>query len=85
MKAGQHVRVHTGTGSDYWDGNTFHGHLNRGWYVWNNACGDRATLSYQRNVIDSAFYRPNPPEGILVRMQGMDELVPARQASYSGR
>ena len=52
------------------------------WYVWNNACGDRATLSYNGRVIDSAFYRPNPPEGVLTRLQGTDELVPAGGLSH---
>jgi hypothetical protein len=56
--------------------------LGRQWFVWNNTCGDRATLSYNGSVIDSAFYRPNPPEGVLVRVEGTDELVPARQLSY---
>ena len=82
LKAGKRVRVHTGRGSNYWDGDTYHMYAGRSWYVWNNACGDRATLSYDNRVIDSAFYRPNPPEGILVRVQGADELVPAAQLSY---
>lgn len=82
LKVDQHVRVHTGQGSNYWDGDIYHMYAGRSWYVWNNACGDRATLSYDNRVIDSAFYRPNPPEGILARRQGTDELVPAGQLAY---
>jgi hypothetical protein len=79
---GQHLRLHTGHGSSHWSGGTYHMYLGRSWFVWNNACGDRATLFFQESVIDSAFYRPDPPEGQLVRAQGTDELVPAGQLVY---
>ncbi len=82
LAAGKHVRVHTGRGTDYWDGNVWHAYAGRHWFAWNNTCGDRATLSFNGSVIDSAFYRPNPPEGVLVRVEGTDELVPAHQLSY---
>ncbi len=81
LKSGQHVRVHTGRGTPGWVGNTYHMYLNREWFVWNNACGDRATLAYEARVIDSAFYRALVPEGQLVRVQGTDELVPVGRQS----
>lgn len=74
--AGQSVRVHTGRGSWVLIGSTHHIYLDHGWYVWNNRCGDRATLSYDNRVIDSAYYSPNPAEGILYRVQGTDRLEP---------
>ena len=83
IKAGQRVRVHTGSGTAYWDGNTLHVYAGRSWFAWNNRCGDRATLSYKGTVIDSAYYEPNPPEGVLVRQPGTDRLVPA--AAYARR
>lgn len=52
------------------------GHAGRSWFAWNNACGDRATLSYSGTVIDSAYYETNPP-GVLVRQPRTDRLVPA--------
>lgn len=41
---GQSVRVHTGSGETFQDGNVFHLFLNRGNYVWNNGCGDSVIL-----------------------------------------
>lgn len=77
LMARHRVRVHTGSGTGYRDGNLLHVYARRSWFVWNNACGDRATLSYSGTVIDSAYYDPNPPEGVLVRQPGTDRLVPA--------
>ena len=85
MLVGQRVRVHTGRGTDQWIGNTLHMYLNRSWFVWNNACGDRATLSYQNTIIDQARYRPNPPEGELVRMAGTEWLQPAGRMGLAWR
>lgn len=82
VKAGQRVRVHTGSGTDYWEGSLLHVYAGRSWFVWNNACGDRATLSYGGTVIDSAYYEPNPPEGVLVRQPGTDRLVPAPAVAW---
>ncbi len=74
---GQRVRVHTGRGRDHLMGYTHHVYLGRSWFVWNNRCGDRATLTFNGGLIDSAQYAPNPPEGLLVRQRGTDLLVPA--------
>lgn len=82
LKAGQRVRIHTGSGANVWIGDTYDMYLGRAWFVWNNACGDRATLWFKETVIDSAFYRPNPPEGLVVRAAGTDELFPAARLTY---
>lgn len=81
LAAGQKIRVHTGRGSPYWEGATYHMFLNRSWFVWNNRCGDRASLTYDQRVIDSAYYEPSPPEGALARLPGTDRLLPARVPS----
>jgi hypothetical protein len=70
LKLGQSIRVHTGSGQDYWEGPLFHLHLGRSWFIWNNGCGDQATLTYNGNTVDSASYSPNPPERTLVRVPG---------------
>lgn len=82
LRRGQKVRVHTGTGYDMWVGNTYHVYAGRKWFIWNNACGDRATLAYAGRVIDSAWYDPSPPAGELVRAQGTDKLVPRFGYAY---
>lgn len=79
---GRRLRLHTGRGTNGWSGNTFHMYLGREWYVWNNGCGDRATVSYDQRVIDTAGYAPRPPEGVLVRVAGTDRLEPVRQWAY---
>ena len=76
VSPGQRVRVHTGTGTNQWVGSTLHVYVGRTWFMWNNVCGDRATLRYSGTVIDSAYYDRNPPEGQLVREPGTDRLVP---------
>lgn len=83
VEPGHRVRVCTGRGTPQWIGTTLHLYLNRDWFVWNNACGDRATLAYQGSVIDSARYAPRPPEGVLSRVVGTDRLEPAARAAYS--
>jgi hypothetical protein len=85
LLVGQRVRVHTGRGTNQWVGSVYHMYLNRGWFVWNNACGDRATLSHQSTIIDWARYRPNPPEGELVRSVGTEWLEPAGRAGLAWR
>lgn len=76
LQRGQRVRVHTGVGTDAWVQNTLHVYAGRSWFVWNNACGDRAYLSYGATEIDSAYYDPRPPEGQLIRRAGTDKFVP---------
>lgn len=83
LQRGQRVRVHTGSGTNQWLGNTLHVYAGRSWFAWNNWCGDRAILSYNGNAIDSAYYDPRPPEGELVRQPGSDKLVP-RPKSAAG-
>jgi hypothetical protein len=80
LQRGQRVRVHTGTGTAQWVGNTLHVYAGRSWFVWNNGCGDRAFLSFNTSVIDSAYYDARPPEGELVRQAGTDKFVPRYRA-----
>lgn len=73
---GQSVRVHTGVGETFQDGNVFHLFLNRGNYVWNNRCGDSVILQVGGTIVDWAGYANNPPEGkILARVVGQNRLV----------
>jgi hypothetical protein len=84
LKRGQSIRVHTGTGTAYLAGSTYHMYVGASWYKWNNACGDVATLAFNGTVIDSATYRPSPPEGELIRQAGTNLLVPIA-AGYTWR
>lgn len=81
LSPGHRVRVHTGVGTPEWEGSTLHVYAGRSWYVWNNGCGDRATLAYNGRAIDSTYYEANPPEGVLVRRRGTDRLVPQHAAT----
>jgi hypothetical protein len=74
LREGQRLRFHTGSGIKQWVGGVLHVYLGRDWYVWNNVCGDRATVTFQETVVDTAGYRPRPPEGVLVRVPGTDRL-----------
>jgi hypothetical protein len=76
LDAGDRLRVHTGSGSAGWVGRTYHYYLGRSWFVWNNACGDCASLWYNDQRIDFARYDPRPPEGVLVRIAGTNLLQP---------
>lgn len=76
LNYGQSVRVHTGSGETFQDGNVFHLFLNRGNYVWNNRCGDSVILQSGSTVVDWAAYGPNPTEGrILTRASGQNWLA----------
>ena len=68
IQPGQTFRLHTGRGLVYTDSlGVHHSYLNRDNYVWNNDAGDRITLRDRLgNVIDSAWYYPFPPEGIIL-------------------
>lgn len=57
-------------------------YLGRDWFVWNNDCGDRATVTYNEQVIDTAGYALRPREGVLVRVYGTDRLERAQQRGY---
>jgi hypothetical protein len=87
LPAGHSIRLHTGRGEssdDPQDSTLRHLFLNRGNFVWNNICGDRATLRVSSGgQIDSAYYDRNPPEGVVLeRVQGTDRLA---ALAYVGR
>lgn len=69
-------RIHTGSGTAHWEGAVQHLYLGRANYLWNNACGDTATLINPSGiVIDTASYAPRPPEGtVLLRQAGTNLL-----------
>jgi len=81
LDPGDLVVVHTGSGTNAWVGRTCHIYLGLQWFVWNNRCGDRATLAFNGQEIDHAYYAANPPEGELVRVAGTDRLEPVRAFS----
>jgi hypothetical protein len=83
VNVGEKIRVHTGSGVDVKSAGTHHIYLNRSWYVWNNQCGDRVTVSYNNAVIDSAYYNSNPPEGQLYRVAGTDRLESLVTSRYA--
>lgn len=78
LNQGNRIRLHTGSGQPFWSGKVYHMYMGRGWFVWNNWCGDRITVRYHGSVVDSAGYAPRPPEGVLVRVPGTDRLEPVR-------
>jgi len=75
LAAGTLVQVHTGSGQNHWAGGTYHMFLGRGWFVWNNSCGDRAELKYDSTILDWAEYNPAPREGVLIRVNGTNKFV----------
>jgi hypothetical protein len=75
LSSGHSIRVHTGSGQVSSDGALHHLYLGRGNYVWNNACGDYVVLRLTGGTLsDWAKYDPNPPEGILRRVQSTNVL-----------
>ena len=80
LNQGQRLRIHSGQGNTWWDGNTDHFYLGREWFAWNNHCGDRVTLRLANRigtpVIDWAEYAGNLPESVLQRIPGTNRLVP---------
>jgi hypothetical protein len=67
LQPGWTLRLHTGCGTPYNEGVVHHSYLDRENYVWNNDAGDRATLrDWKGEVIDSAWYAPFPPEGVIL-------------------
>jgi len=76
LGVGKSIRVHTGTGNGYWEGDVFHFFLGRSNYAWNNQCGDTVILRRPNSLIDWASYRTNPPEGaVLVRVPNENRLA----------
>jgi len=78
---GQVIRVHTGKISDKHlmaeadrAGVDWHGYANRDNFVLNNRCGDRLHVTWPdangRAASDVTYYRPNPPEGAVLRRRG---------------
>jgi hypothetical protein len=77
MPCGSSIRLHTGYGEPWNEGVIRHLYLNHDNFVWNNRCGDTATLRVQSpGEIDHATYDPHPPEGaILKRVPGTHRLA----------
>lgn len=75
LTRGQRVRIHSGSGTAWWEGQTLHVYAGRSWYVWNNRCGDRASISFNGQAIDWAQYSGSPREGILSRVPGTNQFV----------
>jgi hypothetical protein len=88
---GQVIRVHTGNISDKHltaeadrAGVDWHGYANRDNFVLNNRCGDRIFVTWPdangRAASDVTYYRPNPPEGAVLRRRG-EVLEPVSAAA----
>lgn len=76
LASGKSIRVHTGSGTDFWSGDLLHTFLNRGNYVWNNACGDVVILQKGTTTVDWAAYGKNPTGGkVLTRVSGQNYLA----------
>lgn len=68
LSASKSVRVHSGSGTGWWEGDVFHFYLGRRNFAWNNACGDRVQLRNARGQsLDWATYDSHPGEGQLLR------------------
>jgi hypothetical protein len=76
LQPGYSIRVHTGSGTVSLAGTIYHLFAGRENYVWNNACGDRATVKRAGQINDWAYYDPHPREGVdLVRVANTNKLV----------
>jgi hypothetical protein len=92
LKPGQVMRVHTGKGpqivlrQEDLDGADFHLFSGHDQYVWNNDCGDCASLweGGSSAHLDKACYDCPPPDGVILHRVG-DKLVPATAAATSRR
>lgn len=84
MPAGSSIRVHTGSGTPWDDGDVRHLYAGLRNYVWNNRCGDTAVLRVaDGGLIDRASYERNPPEGVVLeRVPNTDRLA---VFAYAGR
>lgn len=83
---GQVIRIHTGKFDDKHlmveadrTGVDWHGYANRDNFVLNNRCGDRIFVTwpdaYGKKATDVTYYRPDSPEGAVLRRRG-DMLEP---------
>ena len=77
LASGKGIRVHTGRGEGWWEGDIYHFYSGHGNFVWNNKCGDTAVFRNPAGtVIDWAYYDPNPGEGaVLRRIQNTNKLA----------
>lgn len=91
LPAGKSVRVHAGQArpltvirKEDLDGADFHLFSGEDAFVWNNANGDRALLYRESNKdrVDTASYRPNPPEGVTLSRVGDEFLAVQYQGAY---
>ena len=87
---GQVIRIHTGNFKDKHlmaeadkVGVEWHGYADRDNFVLNNRCGDRIFVIWPdangRTASDVTYYRPDPPEGAVLRRRG-DVLEPISAA-----
>ena len=76
VAAGKSIRVHSGSGQGWWEGDVYHFYADHGNFVWNNKCGDTAFLRNPANQnLDWASYAPNPGEGaVLLRVPNTNTL-----------
>ena len=95
LAPGETARVHTGRHADWWTANSedkqgvnYHSFAERGWFVLNNRCRDTVSVwTKDRNgdyqLVDSAAYDPNPPEGAVLERVGDKLVVPVRSRTYA--
>jgi hypothetical protein len=78
MPKGSSIRVHSGSGEAWTEGDLRHIYANHANYAWNNVCGDCAEIrAVTGGRIDWAEYRPYPPEGVVLnREPGTNLLTP---------
>lgn len=92
LKPSQVLRVYTGRKRDEQlmnpadrVGSNWTAFADRDNFVLNNKCGDAIIVTWQdsrgNRYSDKAAYRPNPPEGAILRRSG-DYLVPSTGYSY---
>jgi len=86
LQPGQVLRVYTGRKRDEHlmapvdrEGRDWSAFANRDYFVLNNKCGDAITVTWANvqgnQFLDTATYRPNQPEGAVLRRSG-NSLVP---------
>jgi len=75
LEKGHSLRVHTGSGSTFTEGQVKHVYLDRKNFIWNNQCGDTVVLRGALGVVDWASYAAQPGEGaVLQRVPGSNLL-----------
>ncbi len=66
LEKGHSLRVHTGSGSTFTEGQVKHVFLDRKNFIWNNQCGDTVVLRTEGRVVDFASYAAVPAEGVIL-------------------